>query len=421
MVDKFLSGIRERVPENITRLLPAEELDPAVIFLLQQVQDTMTKDGNYAEALKVVEGVLEITWEELNTGHWSKVPPGPRQLYTAAAIVKIDALIRSCQKEHADMTDLLHTAVKTADLGILLGAPLSRGDFSMTHVAHLLSDALSALSAGSDPQEEVLQPSCSTENSSDVIVNIPGIRGQVLNSLERPSLERFRVSHFGPRIPVRLTGCITHWPALILWRDINYLKKVAGARTVPIELGDHYVHPTWSQKLMTVGEFIESHIVQQMDENTPIGYLAQHPLFEQVPELMSDISEPEYCCLSDNLDDNAVTEETDINAWFGPKGTVSPLHYDPKHNLLVQVVGEKRIILYDPNESENLYPHEGSFLSNTAQVNPEEPDYKTFPNYKNSVAWECHLKQGEMLYIPPKWWHHVRSLSTSFSVSFWWT
>jgi lysine-specific demethylase 8 len=79
-----------------------------------------------------------------------------------------------------------------------------------------------------------------------------------------------------------VSGCITHWPALILWGDINYLKKVAGARTVPIELGDHYVHPTWSQKLMTVGEFIEAHIVAQMDENTAVGYLAQHPLFEQV-------------------------------------------------------------------------------------------------------------------------------------------
>jgi hypothetical protein len=64
---------------------------------------------------------------------------------------------------------------------------------------------VSVFSVGSDPQE-VLQPSCSTENSSDVIDNIPGIRGQVLNSLDKPSLERFRVSHFGPRIPVKLTG-----------------------------------------------------------------------------------------------------------------------------------------------------------------------------------------------------------------------
>ena len=67
-------------------------------------------------------------------------------------------------------------------------------------------ESICFFSVGSDPQEEVLQPSCSTENSSDVIDNIPRIRGQVLNSLDRPSLEKFRVSHFGPRIPVKLTG-----------------------------------------------------------------------------------------------------------------------------------------------------------------------------------------------------------------------
>lgn len=90
-------------------------------------------------------------------------------------------------------------------------------------------------------------------------------------------------------------------------------------------------------------------------------------------------------------------------------------------HVVFQVVGEKRILLYHPDESGKLYPHEGSLLNNTAQVDPEEPDYKMFPKYENAFAWECHLKQGEMLYIPPKWWHHVRSLSTSFSVSFWWT
>uniref|UniRef100_A0A2P2L7T1 Transcription factor n=2 Tax=Rhizophora mucronata TaxID=61149 RepID=A0A2P2L7T1_RHIMU len=33
---------------------------------------------------------------------------------------------------------------------------------------------------------------------------------------------------------------------------------------------------------------------------------------------------------------------------------------------------------------------------------------------------DCILEEGEMLYIPPRWWHYVRSLTTSFSVSFWW-
>lgn len=34
---------------------------------------------------------------------------------------------------------------------------------------------------------------------------------------------------------------------------------------------------------------------------------------------------------------------------------------------------------------------------------------------------DCILEEGDMLYIPPKWWHYVRSLTTSLSVSFWWS
>ena len=40
--------------------------------------------------------------------------------------------------------------------------------------------------------------------------------------------------------------------------------------------------------------------------------------------------------------------------------------------------------------------------------------------FKQLDYLDCILEPGEMLYIPVGWWHYVRSLSVSFSVSFWW-
>jgi lysine-specific demethylase 8 len=66
---------------------------------------------------------------------------------------------------------------------------------------------------------------------------------------------------------------------------------------------------------------------------SPVGYLAQHQLFEQIDRLRPDIIPPDYCHVLDEDEDAFV----DLNAWFGPPHTVSPLHTDPRHNLLAQV------------------------------------------------------------------------------------
>lgn len=140
--------------------------------------------------------------------------------------------------------------------------------------------------------------------------------------------------------------------------------------------------------------------------------------FDQIPILKNDISTPEYCCLTSKTTDNEVN--VDIKAWLGPEGTISPMHIDEKHNLLCQVFGSKRIILAAPDDAPNLYPFDGDMLKNTSQIDAEHLDFNRFPLVKNVKFYTFTLYAGEMLYIPPKWWHFVRSLSKSFSTSFWW-
>lgn len=60
-------------------------------------------------------------------------------------------------------------------------------------------------------------------------------------------------------------------------------------------------------------------------------------------------------------------------------------------------------------------------MRNTSEVDAADPDLLRHPLFQELMPLtECELKRGEVLYIPPLFWHHVTSLEVSFSVSFWW-
>jgi hypothetical protein len=144
-----------------------------------------------------------------------------------------------------------------------------------------------------------------------------------------------------------------------------------------------------------------------------LTYRAQHPWFEQLKELSEYMMVTE-CCYA------GAGELQSLNAWFGPEETVAPLHHDPHHNILAQVLGKKYIRFYRAVIAGDSYPHTATMLSSTSQVDLDNIDLKEFPTVESLEFIDCILVEGDLLYIPTKWWHYVRSLPTSFSVSFWW-
>jgi len=44
---------------------------------------------------------------------------------------------------------------------------------------------------------------------------------------------------------------------------VSYLRSVAGFRTVPVEIGQHYVHAEWSQQLMPLNQFLDVYITAE--------------------------------------------------------------------------------------------------------------------------------------------------------------
>lgn len=100
--------------------------------------------------------------------------------------------------------------------------------------------------------------------------------------------------------------------------------------------------------------------------------------------------------------------------WFGPAGTVTPLHHDTMNILLAQVLGCKLVTLIPSFETHLVYNHLGVY----SEVDFDAPDYERYPLFRDVSRLEVLLEPGQVLFIPVGWWHHVRSLDVSVSLSF---
>ncbi|KAH8371520.1 hypothetical protein KR093_007840 [Drosophila rubida] len=398
-VDKSLLQLAKLLPEfeDIQHVLPQQEIEARYILqrAAKHFKQLYSMNDDVEELGYLVEALVDKNWERIHSGHFSQVPLTTRQIYALGCYYKIFLLllIDSGVEQRERCSVIL-------DEALLLGCTENLYDQS-----NELQTALMKYLDDIGDKNEVGKPLPILKAVARVACRCD------IPQLDTPSLSEFRACCYDAMQPTLLLNTLKHWPALGKWRDLNYLLKVAGNRTVPIEIGSNYASDEWSQQLVKIRDFLYR---QFSDEDTQVEYLAQHELFSQIPALKADICIPDYCSVNTES-----PSSVDIKAWLGPKLTVSPLHTDPKHNLLCQVFGCKRIILAAPADTANLYAHEGEFLGNTSQIDAANLDFEHFPLLSKVRFYELLLQPGDCLYLPPKWWHYVRSNTPSFSVSFW--
>lgn len=234
-------------------------------------------------------------------------------------------------------------------------------------------------------------------------------------------LSEFNIEKTSP-YPVLIPGAFSDSTAVKFWAP-EYLASLLGSKEVQVGKSPDGVHrldpkkgvPKGGVYRMTFGEYIKK--ITSNDEEAKTLYLQQAHIQDLLPSLHDDI-------------DIIIKTFKDFTfgypqIWVGTGSSLVPLHFDQPNNFLIQIYGEKRLLLFSPKQSKHLYMQPfNSRIIHTSQIDTfidiNQPNLSKFPKLQNAKLIEVILKAGDVLYIPPYWWHQVQGLSLNISVTYRW-
>lgn len=230
---------------------------------------------------------------------------------------------------------------------------------------------------------------------------------------ENLTSEEFLDEYYAPARPVVIAGEIEAWPAYRLWTE-QYLRSKLGGSVVEFQGGrtssaDFERYKDKHKRQMPFDQFIDM-IENESGNDAYITAYNSATNREALKPLQEDVR-PLHKFLAQSPDDPGGM------VWIGPKGTFTALHHDLTNNLLVQVVGRKRVILAAAMELPKLYNDKHVF-SMIRDVTDPSIDADAFPLLREVHFHEIILNPGEALFIPIGWWHQVKSLDFSVTITY---
>jgi ribosomal protein L16 Arg81 hydroxylase len=225
------------------------------------------------------------------------------------------------------------------------------------------------------------------------------------------SQQEFLDSYYSQNRPVLITDSCDKWPALSLW-DPAYLVEKLGTTEVEVMTGrdsdpdyevnanEHRFTMPFDEYVAKIGASSHSNDTYLVANNKLLATQAALPLWD-------DFSLDQRYLGPD-------PERSHAFMWFGPAGTVTPLHHDTINVLFNQVDGWKHIIMIPSLEIHRVYNN----LAVYSAVDPLNPDLQEYPMFADVQQIHLDVGPGQTLFIPAGWWHHVEATEASISISF---
>ena len=214
------------------------------------------------------------------------------------------------------------------------------------------------------------------------------------------SSRSFLNNYYSANLPVVLTDVAHEWDAIKKWSPI-YLGDVLGDAVVEVMTGrdadPHYeVNSRQHKTSMPFRHYLRDVASASYSDNT---YLVGNNRLLDAPAatpLWEDFSiDRRY------LDDSNARGK--VFLWFGPAGTITPLHHDLANALFVQVYGRKVMRLISPLRSHCVYNNYAVY----SEVDAAKPDLARHPKFERAHQLTVVIKPGQALFLPVGWWHHV--------------
>lgn len=234
-----------------------------------------------------------------------------------------------------------------------------------------------------------------------------GIILSPIDVVEDISREDFYENYLKKRKPVVIRNMARKWPAYQKW-TMDYMKEMVGDIEVPLydsSKADPAAPINTAAAKMKFTEYID--LIKETPTDLRIFFF--DPI-KAAPQLLNDYIFPKDL-MGGFLDKYP-------SMFFGGKGSVTFMHFDidMSHIFHTHFNGRKHILLFDYKWKERLYKLPFATYA-LEDYDIEHPDFEKFPALDGIEGIECYLEHGDTLFMPTGWWHWMKYLDGSFSIS----